>query len=163
MKVAGRGRIQPLPKEFNMPISRFIKKGVVAAELDQNIEEVADLMKEHDVGAVLVLNNDESPAGIITDRDIVLRCVSEGADCSEVKAEEVMTEAVDTVDIDDGLMDVINCMKESGVRRVPVVDEDGKAVALVSFGDVLELLVTELSALTGPATPEKKKIDKEAA
>lgn len=146
-----------------MPIGKYIKRELVSVTPDQSIQDVADLMKEKDVGAVLVCDEDGRPEGIITDRDIVLRCVSEGAECEETTAEEVMTEAVDTVDAESGLMDIIRCMKENEVRRVPIVDEEGKAVGLVSFGDVLELLVMELKDLAVPASPDDPKIDKEAA
>lgn len=146
-----------------MPLSNLIKKDVITATPDQSVLEVADLMKEHDVGAILIAESDGKPLGMITDRDIVLRCVCGGGDCSETKASDIMSPSVDTVSMDSGIMDIIECMKENEIRRVPVVDQSGRAVAVVSFGDVFELLAREISDLSAPATPEEKKIDKQAA
>ena len=146
-----------------MPISNFIKKDIVTATADQTVEEVANLMRDYDIGAVVICDDDGFPEGMVTDRDIVLRCVCDGGDCTDMSVVDIMSEDIQTVSMNAGLMEILQCMRSSGVRRVPLVDDEGRAVALISFGDVLELLTKELSFLAEPATPEEKKIDKAAA
>lgn len=146
-----------------MPIANFVKQDIVTASPEQTLSEVASLMKNYDIGAVVIVDDEGAPTGIVTDRDIVLRCVCEGDDPNEVKVESIMSSGIETVSEDAGVMDILECMKSSKVRRVPIVDRLGKAVALVSFGDIFELLTKELSMLAAPTIPEEKKIDKEAA
>jgi CBS domain-containing protein len=97
------------------------------------VQDAAELMAEKDIGDVLVVENDELQ-GILTDRDIVVRVVAkgEGADAS---VREACTTEVATLSPDDSIEDAIKKMEESDVRRLPVVD-DGKAVGIVSLGDL---------------------------
>ncbi len=141
-----------------MSLQNLIKSKLVTATAEQSVTEVAELMKEHEIGSVIVVDEYGAPEGIITDRDIVLRCVVNKTDCENVHARNIMSRSVKTVNESDGLMDVIRCMSDERVRRIPVVDDSGRAVGLVSFGDLLELLATELAHLAVPATPEDKKI-----
>lgn len=146
-----------------MPLSEYVKKDLISCMPEQSVKEVADLMKKHEIGSVLIVEADGTPSGIITDRDIVLRCVSTGIDASTIHAKNIMSRSVKAVNEGEGLLDVLVCMKEARVRRVPIVDNEGKAVALLSFGDVLELLATELSYIAAPASPEQNKIEKDVA
>jgi CBS domain-containing protein len=146
-----------------MPITKFVKQDIATLPYDASVEEAANMMRDENIGAVVVCDDDQRPIGMVTDRDIVLRCVCDGGDCSDTTVGDIMSRSIQTVHQNSGLMDIVKCMRDSGVRRVPIVDEGGKAVGLVSFGDVLEVLVTELSDLARPATPEEKKIDKYAA
>jgi CBS domain-containing protein len=146
-----------------MPLSQFVKKDIVTAKPEQKIRDVAELMRSENVGAILVADESGKPLGMITDRDIVLRCVCDGADCSTTMAEEVMTEDLETVPVSAGIKDVLECMKASQIRRVPIVDESGKAVALLSFGDLFSMLATEIGALAEVTKPEYVKIDRLAA
>jgi CBS domain-containing protein len=146
-----------------MPITNFIRKDIVTTGPEENVREVANLMRDYDIGAVVVCDEARRPVGIVTDRDIVLRCVCEGDDGESTSVGDIMSTSVHTVAEDCGLMDILTEMRASGARRMPIVDADGRVTGLVSFGDVLELLTQELSALASTATPEMKKIDKRAA
>lgn len=129
-----------------MPLSDIVQNKVISCTLGTPIHEVADLMKSHDVGAVLVTDGDK-PVGICTDRDIVLRCVCEDLPL-DTTVDKIMTKHVDTVGIDEGLQDVIRHMRDKEIRRVCVVDTNGRAVGLISFGDIVGLLAKELSDLS---------------
>jgi CBS domain-containing protein len=140
----------------------MIRKELTTCQASASVHEVAELMDRKDIGAVLVVEG-KKPVGIITDRDLVVRCLSRGMDCKSSRVEDIMTKKPETAKLDDGIYDVVERMKDGEIRRLPVVDENGDAVALVSFGDIFELLAEELHKLAAPARPEKKKIDKDAA
>jgi CBS domain-containing protein len=113
---------------------------------------VAKEMAKHDVGAVLVLK-DGKPIGIVTDRDIVIQCLGKGHRADECQVEEVMTTQVQFVRETDGIFDCIRAMRASAIRRLPVINDEGKAVGLISFGDLLSLLAREFSDIVETTTP----------
>jgi CBS domain-containing protein len=133
-------------------LKEIISRNLVTAEPDAKISEVARLMADREVGAVLILSEGK-PRGIITDRDIVIRCVADHLDVEDTTVENVLTESVHTVLDTDGLYDVIHKMREARVRRICIVDRDGKAVGLVSLGDVLSILSKEFAELSEASTP----------
>ena|SRR3712207_3425357 len=96
--------------------------------------EAAELMRRHDVGAVLVTSGD-TLAGILTDRDIVVRAVAEGRDPGAVPVSEILTGQPETVSPDDPVEEAIRDMRSRGIRRVPVV-EGGRPVGILSLGDL---------------------------
>ena len=144
-----------------MALDNLIEKKLISCSPSTPVMEAAKLMESEDVGAVLITENDE-PVGILTDRDIVIRCFVKGK-FEDVTVSEIMTANPETVKLSDGIFDVIQVMKRSEVRRVPVVDNKGKACGLVSFGDIFQLLGQEISMLCENLTPDKPKIDKAAA
>lgn len=127
---------------------------MVTCQPDARIADVAKQMADEDVGAVLVMDEDsDKPRGMITDRDIVVRCLAKNLDMNDTTVENVLSESLATVKDTDGIFDCIRTMKEAGVRRLPVVDESGKAVGMISFGDLVGLLSREFSELTEKTCP----------
>lgn len=119
---------------------------LVTASPDTPVQEVADLMRRESVGSVIVEREDE-PVGIVTDRDIAIEIVAAGAEFSETTARDVMARDPITVDADDGIFEVCQLMRQRAVRRLPVVDE-GKLVGIVTLDDLLVLLDDEMSDLS---------------
>ncbi len=105
------------------------------------VTEAAKEMRDADVGAILVTESD-GLSGIVTDRDIVLRSVAEGKDPSQVTAGDVSTSNPETLSPDEELSDAVRRVKESNIRRLPVV-EDGKPVGILSLGDLAQNLDPE--------------------
>ena len=103
---------------------------------DAPIEEAAKAMKEADAGAVVVQDNG-TPCGIVTDRDIAIRAVAEGRD-SSTPVSEIATTDVTTLAADDSIEDAVRIMREKDVRRLPVVEDD-KTVGIVSLGDLAQV------------------------
>lgn len=104
------------------------------ADPDTTLEEIATLMKNEDVGAIPVME-DGHVAGVVTDRDIVLRCVAEGKDPTECTAEDIMTEGVNTIAPDADVEEAADLMAEAQVRRLAVV-QNGRLVGMLSLGDI---------------------------
>jgi CBS domain-containing protein len=103
-------------------------------ESDSTVQEAASLMKDRDVGAIIV-TEDGQTKGIVTDRDIAVRVVAEGRDPATTRASEASSSDPATLSPDDSVEDAAKVMRERNIRRLPVV-EDGKPVGVVSLGDV---------------------------
>ena len=114
-------------------ISDVMTRDPKTVETNATIADAAKLMRDNDIGAILVTDGDELK-GIVTDRDITVKAVADGQD-SSVEVSQVFTESPVTLSPDDTVDDAINLVREHNVRRVPVV-EDGKPVGIVSIGDL---------------------------
>ena len=136
-----------------MTVYDIARYDVVTADPGTTISELAFQMANERVGSVVVLDGDEV-VGIVTDRDIALDVLGTGADPNEYTARDVMTPDPLVVGSDDGVMDTVRAMHEASVRRVPVVDEDGGLVGIVTMDDLLVMLATELSNLAGVVEAE---------
>jgi CBS domain-containing protein len=124
---------------------------------DTPLEQVARLMVQHDCGEIPVIDTDEQPIGVVTDRDIVCRIVAEGRNPLAYTAETCMSQPVVMVDISAPLDEVVATMEKHQVRRVPVIDENGCCVGMIAQADVawnaqereVGELVREVSRETG--------------
>jgi CBS domain-containing protein len=103
---------------------------------DTPLDQVAMLMREHDCGEIPVIDPAEQPIGVVTDRDIVCRVVAVGKNPMAYPAGICMSQPVATVPVDAPLGDVIATMELHQVRRVPVVDELGRCVGMISQADL---------------------------
>lgn len=100
------------------------------------LNEVAKLMVECDCGEIPVVDAGKKLIGVVTDRDIVCRAVAKDLNTAAVKAGEVMTQPVISVNEDCTLDDVLAKMEEHQIRRVPVVDGTGCVCGIISQADV---------------------------
>jgi CBS domain-containing protein len=106
----------------------------VTVEPQTSVTAVARIMRDRDLGAVLVTDGDRL-RGLVTDRDLVIRSVAEGGDPEQTTVAAACSDDVVTVRSDDELDHAAELMREHAVRRVPVVD-DGRPVGIVSLGDL---------------------------
>lgn len=110
-------------------------EGIATASLDTTLAEIAERMRDENVGAIPIVDDDDKLCGIITDRDIVVRAVAEGEDPGECTAEEILSEQLHTIDPDADLEDAADLMAEHQIRRLPVV-EDEVVIGIISLGDL---------------------------
>ncbi len=129
-----------------MTIQKIARKDVVTASRDTTVAEIAETMRDQNVGSV-VIAEERTPVGIVTDRDISVSVVAEGLDPTSMTASDVMTPDLFTADVDDGIYDVLDRMGEEAVRRVPVVDA-GTLEGIATLDDFTVLLSSELENLT---------------
>jgi CBS domain-containing protein len=101
---------------------------------DASLVEAARLMRDRGIGDVIVVEGDDAE-GIVTDRDIVIRGVAEGADPNTTRLGQVVSGDLTSVAPDDPVERAIELMREKAVRRLPVL-EGGKPVGVVSLGDL---------------------------
>jgi len=121
-------------EQVTLKLKDIMTKNVSVAEPDETVKEVARKMKEFNVGAIPVVNADR-PVGIVTDRDIVLRNVSEDRSASASRVGEIMSSELVYGTPDMEVDDAAAIMARHQIRRLPVV-EDEKLVGMVSIGDL---------------------------
>ena len=128
-----------------MPVKDLIQRKVVTIEPDDPVILAAQRMKDKMVGSLVVLDGNK-PAGIITDRDIAIRVVGTGK-APTTPVREVMTRDPITIKDNASFFELTKAFREAAVRRLIVVDKNGKLVGLISIDDILELLTTEFANL----------------
>lgn len=99
--------------------------------------EAAKAMNSHHVGAVLVVNEDGTPAGIFTERDLMKRVVVGGLPAAQVAIDSVMTRELFTATASSRVTEITQAMQDRHIRHLPVVDDDGKVVGLLGLRDLL--------------------------
>jgi CBS domain-containing protein len=112
----------------------IMTRNVQTANLEMNLQEVAALMRDGDMGSLPVVA-DGKLVGIVTDRDIVVRAVAENKVFS-TKIGEVMTTEIFSVKPDDFVFEAIRLMGDKQVRRIPVVNENGELSGIISMADI---------------------------
>lgn len=129
---------------------------VVTIPPGATVADAAHQMERSGVGC-LVVTDGSRPVGILTDRDLCLRAVApEGEHAGVRKVEEVMTAPVETLPADATIDDAVRRMRTLGVRRMPIVDEAGAVVGLVSLDDLLALLTGALHELAVEALERRR-------
>lgn len=118
-----------------MKVSDVMTTEVETAQMNSTLEEIASIMKVEDVGAVPIVDEDEDLVGIITDRDIVVRCVADGKDPSDTTVEEVLSHELETIEPDADIEEAARLMADKQIRRLPVC-QDGELVGMLSIGDL---------------------------
>ena len=126
-----------------------------AVRLTSTLQEASRIMKEKDIGDVLVEDAKGQLSGIVTDRDLAIRATAEGADPTTTKVSSVYTKDITTLAPTDTVQDAIGQMRANDVRRLPVV-EGGKAIGIVSLGDIsIETAPNSLLADISTASPDR--------
>ena len=128
-----------------MQLTRF-EHGVVIAELDETAATAARRMRDFRVGCVVVVR-ESRPVGILTDRDLVLRVVAEGLDPAQTPISAVVTYQAATVSRDAAVETAVRVMSERGVRRLPIVTDDGKITGIVTADDLTVMFASLLGEL----------------
>lgn len=100
------------------------------------IRDVARLMLENDCGLVPVTDEGGKPVGTVTDRDIALRVVAEGREVQQCTARDCMTTPVTSVSVESSLSETTELMEREQVRRMLVVDQDGRLCGIIAQADV---------------------------
>jgi CBS domain-containing protein len=98
--------------------------------------QAAQLMKQHDVGSVPVVESDKRLVGIVTDRDLVVKVLAAGRGVEQATVKEAMTPNPASCREDDDLEQAMKLMKERQVRRMPIVDGGGKLAGIIAQADV---------------------------
>ncbi len=116
-----------------------------ALDCTASVLDAAELMRENDIGDVVVLDH-ERICGIVTDRDLVIRVLAERGDPSTVTVGDICSRDLTTIAPTASVGDAVRLIREKAIRRLPVVEEGGTVVGIVSIGD-LAVARDRLSAL----------------
>lgn len=128
-----------------MRISDLMSKNVISITPEESASLAARLLARHDLGMLPVCRQDGSLEGVVTDRDIIIRCLAAGADPSRVPVRDIMTTAPETIDPKEQADSALSRMSRHQIRRLPVV-ENGQVVGMVSLGDLARSRRYEMEA-----------------
>lgn len=126
-----------------MTVLDIARETVVTHTPNDAAVDAIESMREEQVGCVIVVDEDERPVGIVSDRDVAFQVFGREADPEEVRLADIAGDDVEPVEADTGLYDLLEHMSEEGARRVPIV-EDGELAGIISISDVVVLLGMEL-------------------
>lgn len=132
-----------------MSVKKMGRSEVVTISEQASIQEAAKLMKEKQVGCLLVLkekDDTQNPIGIITDRDITVKIVAQKNDLSQVTVKDAMSSDLLMVPHDQEIQKSLEAMRSKGVRRAPVT-ENNKVCGLLTADDVMIMIAGELNQL----------------
>ena len=127
-----------------MKVKRAMHEGVQWVEPMTSVKEIARLMRKHDIGAIPIGENDRL-IGMVTDRDIVCRCVAEGNDTTKTTARQVMSKGIVFCRDEEELDDAARIMEHKKIRRLPVINKDKRMIGMLSLGDVSQAGSRELT------------------
>ena len=134
-----------------MNIEAICNREVITVQRDATVLHAAMLMREYHVGDVVVIKNHKNkvvPIGIVTDRDLVMEVVATELDCRVITVGDIMLSSLTTAKDSLGVLEVIQLMTSKGVRRMPVVDDGGSLLGIVTLDDLLLLLAKEFGSLS---------------
>src|SRR5262245_4465928 len=121
-----------------MKVQQVMSRNVVCVDPTMPIAKAAQKMRDLDIAFVAV-RDDDQPVGTITDRDIAIRSVAESLDPRLERVNEIMTTEAFHCREDDDVEHVVNAMREKRVRRMLILDRNGKLVGVVSIGDIAKI------------------------
>jgi CBS domain-containing protein len=130
-----------------MTVGRICVREVVVGSPNQTVTDAACRMAEHDVGSLVVINAERRPIGVLTDRDVALRCVAAGKEPNSTSVSSVMTTPIVSVHESTPIEVALDRMAGIHTRRLAVVDDDERLVGILAMDDVLELLLEEAESI----------------
>jgi CBS domain-containing protein len=136
---------------------------VYTATRDETVQAAAARMRERRVGTLVVVDGLGRPEGLVTDRDLAVRVVADARDPARTTVGEVASAAPTTVLADASIESALGSMRAGRMRRLPVVDDTGRLVGIVTLDDVLELLAEELGLIGGLLAREAPAPDRQDA
>lgn len=132
-----------------MTVGSICSRVVATASSQETIRAAAQRMAANDVGTLVILDATDValPIGMVTDRDIVLRCVVAGLNPDREQVGTIMTRPLHSVNEQAPVEEAMENMARAGTRRLAVVDRSGSLVGVLSLDDVLDLLADETGAI----------------
>lgn len=141
-----------------MCIGNYCNPNVVCAGRDATVLEAAHLMRHNHVGDVIIVDEVDGgkrPIGIVTDRDIVVEVLSPGLDAATIRLGDLQNRPLIMARERSGYAEVVRAMVQHGVRRMPVTDDAGLLVGIVTLDDLLHQLALPLAELSNISIRER--------
>ena len=113
---------------------------------DQSVMQALILMSEKNIGAIIIVDNNDFPIGIFSERDYARKIILKGKSSKDTLLDEVMTKELITVTRDDKIEQCMEIMIEKKIRHLPVL-EDKKIIGIISIGDLLKIMIKEQKEL----------------
>jgi CBS domain-containing protein len=123
------------PEEHATKVKNSMHEGVEWVSPDTPVRVLANVMREQDIGAIPIGENDRL-IGMVTDRDVAVRAVADGTDLSDLTAKDIMTKGIVCCRDADDVSHAANIMQSKQIRRLPVIDKNERMVGILSLGDL---------------------------
>lgn len=143
-----------------MSVGYICNREVTVAEKGASIQEIANLMREFHVGNLVITEDREGiriPIGIVTDRDIIIELIAQDIPLNSVTAGDVMSTRMVIANEKDEVNDAVKEMRLKGVRRMPVVNDQGALVGIVTLDDLIDLFAEQLRDLADLVGRERSR------
>ncbi len=115
---------------------------IISIAPDASVFEAIKLMADRTIGSLIVLDDDDNLAGIVTERDYARKVIIKGRSSKDTRVSEIMTSKVMTASTDDTVDACMAVMTEHKIRHLPVVEDD-RVIAMVSIGDLVEAIIAD--------------------
>lgn len=129
-------------KSPDLPVKDVMSRNPVVIRKDKTVKNAADLIRDTDIGSLVVVDEEDSLTGIITEMDMVKKVISSKRNPEKVTVEDVMSTPVHTIKGDNLIQEAAEVMSEMGIRRLPVVNEEEKMIGIITENDILEIAPT---------------------
>jgi CBS domain-containing protein len=140
----------PRPEETSMQVGEICTREVICADTETTITAAAKLMRQYHIGDVIVTREEQGrrvPLGIVTDRDVVIGVIAPELNPNTLTVGDIMSTSLITAIENEDVFDAVQRMRNKGVRRIPIVQEDGGLIGILSIDDVIEILSEEMNQL----------------
>jgi CBS domain-containing protein len=147
-----------------MQVGEICTRDIVFCDRCSSVVEIARLMRNHHVGDIIVSERRDSglvPVGVVTDRDLAIEVLAQEVDPRKLSAGDLIDRELVTVAETDAVYNAIWLMRSKGVRRLPVVNQQGLLIGVLTADDVIEFLAEELSELAR-VVPRQVKLEQTA-
>jgi len=152
------------------PVLSFMTANVKTAMENQPIREVCKMMYQNKNGSMLILkknaidddkSDDKKPIGIVTERDIVRLMGSSDMSLDNVPVGELMSSPLITINLNNSIKDAIEIMQQKDIRRLPVVDNKGKMVGIITHKDVFRAMLKNQTLVTSFLGDDQLLVDQQ--
>lgn len=143
-----------------MTIGDICNREVIVIQRDETAQAAAKLMRQFHVGSIVVIdktNGSTIPVGVITDRDLIVEIMATELDASVITVGDIMAQELFTVKENAAIHEAVELMRRKTVRRLPVVDESGELIGILTLDDVLQLISEQMLDLAKLVRYEQKK------
>ena len=119
-------------------------RSVSTARPEDTVQEIANRLAQRNIGAIVVVGDNGRVSGIISERDLIRALAKQGASALQVPVQEIMTRNVVTCNITASSDEIMETMTRGRFRHIPVIDDDGSLIGIVSIGDVVKQHIAEV-------------------
>lgn len=140
-----------------MSVGDHCRRDFSRAQAGETIREAAMRMKDEDAGCLVIVDDDDRPIGMLTDRDIAMQVLRRNRDPDETSIGEVMHEEITSLWEAAPLLTAFRRMRTDGLRRIPVTGDKGELVGVMEWDDSLGIIATELAQVARVASSQRNR------
>jgi CBS domain-containing protein len=145
-----------------LPVSKFMTKTVMTANPDQTVQSACKIMNENYLGSIVIVKrgiNGNEPVAIITERDIIRKIGAVDLFTTQTSIRELMSNNLISIKPDNTISDAIELMHCNNIRRLPVIDNDGKMVGIITDKDILKAAARKKSSIVAAYVPKEFDVE----